>query len=168
MDRNLIILLSVFVLLALTFIIWLLTDLFIIMPRQIKQIKESLKQQEEGRRQIEIKLNEKLINFCNMFKIPLEYKEDLGKAAGHIIYHQNGFGRMFLDDCKIEVINEYKDRPWVLAHELGHYIAINKLQNNTEEMADQCAGELCCMLLSEQEQKDLATALDIRFGVKIA
>ena len=114
---------------------------------------------------IKIKLNEKLVSLCSLFGIPLEYKNDLGDAAGHILFYKDRTGRISLDSCKIEVLEEYKDEPWVLAHEIGHYIAIKNLHESTEEMANQRARELCCTLLSEQEQKELKSTLDIHFKI---
>ena len=139
--------------------------LFSIVPKQIeKEVNEEMENQEKHREDIKIKLNDKLINICPLFAIPLEYKTDLGDAAGHILYHRDKTGRILLDQCKIEVLTKYLSEPWVLAHELGHYIAMKKHQDNSEKMADKMAKELCCTLLSKQEQKDISYSLDAYFG----
>ena len=132
--------------------------------KELIKIKEKIRQEEEHREKTKIKLNEKLINLCSLFAIPLEYKNDLGEAAGHILYHKDKTGRILLDDCKIEVLERYQNSPWVLGHELGHYIALKKHQNNSEELADKMAKELCCTLLSEKEQKAIKLSLDSYFG----
>jgi len=132
-----------------------------------KQIEKEIQLKQEQRTNTEINLNKKLINLCSLFSIPLEYKNGLGTAAGHILYHQDRNGRILLDNCKIEVLEKYKNEPWVLAHEIGHYIAMNKLQDDTEEMADQMANELCCTLLSENEIKDLEIGLKVYFKQEV-
>jgi len=144
-----------------TFICFLLYLYFTLITS--KQIEKEIQLKQEQRTKTEINLNQKLINLCSLFSIPLEYKNDLGTAAGHILYHQDRKGRIFLDNCKIEVLEKHQNKPWVLAHEIGHYIALNKLKDDTEEMADQMANELCCMLLSENEQKDLEIGLKVYF-----
>ena len=156
-----------------TFICFLLYLYFTLITS--KQIEKEIQLKQEQRTKTEINLNQKLINLCSLFSIPLEYKNDLGTAAGHdlgtaaghILYHQDRKGRIFLDNCKIEVLEKYQNEPWVLAHEIGHYIAMNKLQDDTEEMADQMANELCCTLLSENEIKDLEIGLKVYFKQEV-
>jgi len=132
-----------------------------------KQIEKEIQLKQEHCNKTEIKLNEKLISICSLFSIPLEYKNDLSTAAGRILYHKDKSGRILLDDCKIEVLEKYQNEPWVLGHELGHYIALNKLKDDTEEMADQMANELCCTLLSESEQKELEIGLKVYFKQEV-
>lgn len=129
-----------------------------------KQVNLEFKNIESKRKQIEIKLNDKLLQLCEMLNIPVSYENDLGDVAGKILYHSMG-GRLLLDNCKIEILNKYKNEPYVLAHEIGHYISIKSKQDKSEEMADKMANELCCMLLSEQEQKDLEISLQCHFHV---
>lgn len=138
--------------------------LIFIMPKQIKkEVEEEMKKIQKHRDQTKVKLNEKLINICSLFNIPLEYNNNLEETAGHILYHRDRSGRILLDDCKIEVLEKYQNEPWVLAHELGHYIAMNKLQDNSEKMADKMAKEICCTLLSKREQKEIDYSLDAYF-----
>jgi len=148
-----------------TFICFLFYLYFILVAE--KQIEKEIQLKQEQRTQTEINLNQKLINLCSLFSIPLQYKNGLGEAAGHILYHKDRSGRILLDNCKIEVLEKYQNEPWVLAHEIGHYIALNKLKDDTEEMADQMANELCCILLSENEIKDLEIGLKVYFKQEV-
>jgi len=160
------ILLSIFIFLFVITFICLLIYLYVTIIVS-KQIEKEIQLKQEQRINTEINLNKKLINLCSLFSIPLEYKNCLGKCAGRILYHQDRNGRILLDNCKIEVLEKYQNEPWVLAHEIGHYIAMNKLQDDTEEMADQMANELCCTLLSENEIKDLEIGLKVYFKQEV-
>ena len=160
------ILISIFIFLFIIILICFLACLYFIFVVE-KQIEKEIQLKQKQRTNTEINLNKKLINLCSLFSIPLEYKNGLGECAGRILYHQDRSGRILLDDCKIEVLKKYQNEPWVLAHEIGHYIAMNKLQDDTEEIADQMANELCCTLLSENEIKDLEIGLKVYFKQEV-
>ena len=93
-------------------------------------------------------------------KIPVYIKTDLGNAAGRITYYQIQ-GQYNFERSYIEILTKYKDKPWVLAHELGHYIAISKHSDDSEQRADHEGRMLCESLLSKREKKSLSTLLSI-------
>ena len=114
---------------------------------------------------VESRLNKALKSLCSQLNIPLEYKDDLGIAAGHILYHSQK-GRLLLDNAKIEILNTCIDKPYVLAHELGHYMAIKQREDRTESGADNEAYKLCCNILSDDEQVALDRKMKIYFQQK--
>ena len=120
-----------------------------------------IKEVEEAQRS----LNNKLLNLCFTLNIPVEYRDSLGKVVGRIIFNNDRENKPILDSCKIEILNRFKNTPYVLAHEIGHYIAIKKYQDNSEEMADKMAGELCLNFLSDREREILNTGLEVYFGI---
>jgi hypothetical protein len=128
--------------------------------------KNLLGEWNENNKQEELseKLLSRMIKFANIFSIPLEYKENLGDAAGQINYGKNiTTGELILDNTKIEIKNNYKNSFNVIAHELGHYIAILRSRNTSEELANNKAKELCYLFLSEKEQKEFEKILKIYF-----
>jgi hypothetical protein len=94
-----------------------------------------------------------LLNFCLNKRIPIEYKKKISKdVAGRLnIYYDITYNVSLVN--KIEIIEEFKTCPYVLAHELGHYISIINNGNWSEESADTEANTLCCQFLSKDEQK---------------
>ena len=113
---------------------------------------------------VEARLTKSLKSLCEQLAIPLSYHDDLGDAAGHILYHSNMDGRLLLDSARIEILNKHKESPWVLAHELGHYMSIKQFQDRSEESADREAYKLCCSILSEKEQDLLVIPLMVYFN----
>ena len=99
---------------------------------------------------------------CAQLGIDLSYHKELGDAAGRILYHSMN-GRLFVDDARIEILEKYKDEPYTLAHELGHYMAIKQRQDSSEEGADTEADKLCRLILNDNEQKLLAISLRCYF-----
>lgn len=100
---------------------------------------------------------------CSLLDIDLSYHKELGTAAGRILYLSMA-GRLFVDDARIEILEKYENDPYVLAHELGHYMAIKQRQDNSEEGADSEAEKLCRLILNQQEQELLKIALHCYFG----
>ena len=94
--------------------------------------------------------------------IKLSYHAELGTAAGRILYYKQN-GQLFVDDAKIEILERLKDEPYVLAHELGHYMAIKQRQDDSERGADNEADRLCRAILNEGEQRLLSVSLDCYF-----
>lgn len=134
-------------LLFLSFPIYLTWNKFITTPKEeaaIKRLVFSLK------------------SMCDQLNIPLTYHDDLGTAAGKIVYHSNGAGQFLLDDAAIMILNACKNEPWVLAHELGHYMAL-KHNDRTEKSADAQALILCKSILTQKEQKLLDISLRCYF-----
>lgn len=113
-------------------------------------------------KEIRNRLCNSLKNLCSQLNINVSYHDTLGDAAGRILYYSD-CGRYVLDDSRIEILNEYKDEPWVLAHELGHYMAIKQRSDRTEEGADQEALKLCNSILTTSEQERLISSLNIYF-----
>ena len=129
-----------------------------------KKFKKEITEREKERKNAEARLTKSLKSLCEQLAIPLSYHDDLGDAAGHILYHSNMDGRLLLDSARIEILNKHKESPWVLAHELGHYMSIKQFQDSSEESADREAGKLCCSILSEKEQDLLTIPLMVYFN----
>jgi hypothetical protein len=108
------------------------------------------------------KLLNSLNDLATELKIPVEYCDFLGDAAGKILYHRY-LGRILLDEAKIQILNDCKDTPWVLAHELGHYFALLYNNDNSEQGANREAYKLCCKILNEDEQLVIYNLLKIYF-----
>lgn len=130
----------------------------------IRKFKKEMAEKEKERKNAEARLTKSLKSLCEQLAIPLSYHDDLGDAAGHILYHSNMDGRLLIDSARIEILNKHKETPWVLAHELGHYMSIKQFQDSSEESADREAGKLCCSILSEKEQDLLAIPLMVYFN----
>ena len=127
------------------------------------QVTMEIKQEHKERNAIENRLTESLKTLCAQLGIGLSYHKELGTAAGRILYHSRN-GRLFVDDARIEILEKYENDPYVLAHELGHYMAIKQRQDNSEEGADSEAEKLCRLILNQQEQELLKIALHCYFG----
>lgn len=129
-----------------------------------RKFKKEMAEKEKEEKNAEVRLTKSLKSLCEQLAIPLSYHDDLGDAAGHILYHSNMDGRLLLDSVRIEILNKHKETPWVLAHELGHYMAIKQFQDRSEESADREAAKLCCSILSEKEQELLGIPLKVYFN----
>jgi Zn-dependent peptidase ImmA (M78 family) len=101
-----------------------------------------------------------LLNFCLNKKIPIEYKKKISKEVGGRlnIYYDTTYNVSSIN--KIEIIEKFKNYPYILAHELGHYISITNKRNWSEESADAEANTLCCQFLSKDEQKLLGFPIE--------
>lgn len=133
------------------------------LKRDLNQIRENFKAEDSARKLAENRLTLSLKSLCEQLNIPLTYHDELGTAAGQILYHSNGLGQLLLDNSKIMILNKYKDDPWVLAHELGHYMSI-KHGDQTEESADAQGLILCKSILTQDEQTSLEIALRCHLG----
>lgn len=129
-----------------------------------RKFKKEMAERKKEEKNAEVRLTKSLKSLCEQLAIPLSYHDNLGDAAGHILYHSNMDGRLLLDSARIEILNKHKNSPWVLAHELGHYMSIKQFQDSSEESADREAGKLCCSILSEKEQDLLAIPLRVYFN----
>ena len=129
-----------------------------------QKFKKEMAEREKEEKNAEARLTKSLKSLCEQLAIPLSYHDNLGDAAGHILYHSNMDGRLLLGSAKIEILNKHKETPWVLAHELGHYMSIKQFQDESEESADREAYKLCCSILSEKEQELLAIPLMVYFN----
>lgn len=126
------------------------------------QVNKEIEQEHKERNIAEKRLTESLKTLCAQLGIGLSYHEELGTAAGRILYHSMN-GRLFVDDARIEILEKYKNEPYTLAHELGHYMAIKQRQDNSERGADDEADKLCRLILNEREQKLLSISLRCYF-----
>lgn len=127
-----------------------------------RRFDQDMKQRDEERLETAIRLTNSLKTLCSQLGIEVSYHKELGDAAGRILYHSRA-GRLLLDDAKIEILEKYENEPWVLAHELGHYMAIKQRQDDTESGADAEAYKLCCLILNQHEQELLSIALFAHF-----
>lgn len=126
------------------------------------QTDKEIEREHKERDTVENRLTESLKTLCTQLGIGLSYHKELGTAAGRILYHSMN-GRLFVDDARIEILEKYKDEPYTLAHELGHYMAIKQRQDSSEEGADTEADKLCRLILNDNEQKLLAISLRCYF-----
>jgi Zn-dependent peptidase ImmA (M78 family) len=142
-----------------------------------KEIKEIHKKYKDEIEQFKIKrenrdktlnrLTEALTSLCRLLNIDISYHDYLDIAAGRILYKSIN-GRLLVNDAKIQILNKCKDEPYVLAHELGHYMAIKQREDDTEEGADTEALNICKTILTPEEQSYIADELRIFFESKIA
>lgn len=123
-----------------------------------------IEQEHKERDAVENRLTESLKTLCTQLGIDLSYHKELGIAAGRILYHSRN-GRLFADNAKIEILEKYRNEPYVLAHELGHYMAIKQRQDNSERGADNEAEKLCRSILNKKEQELLSISLRCYFHV---
>ena len=151
---------TVIIILIIYYFCWSMCWIYI----DTKKFKKEIVEREKERKNAEARLTKSLKSLCEQLAIPLSYHDDLGDAAGHILYHSNMDGRLLLDSARIEILNKHKESPWVLAHELGHYMSIKQFQDSSEESADREAGKLCCSILSEKEQELLGIPLKVYFN----
>lgn len=126
------------------------------------QVDKEMEQKRKERNIVENRLTESLKTLCSQLGIGLSYHAELGTAAGRILYHSMN-GRLFVDDARIEILEKYRNEPYTLAHELGHYMAIKQRQDNSEEGADAEADKLCRLILNEREQELLSISLRCYF-----
>lgn len=66
----------------------------------------------------------------------------------------------------IRILDRYRDSPTVLAHELGHHIAITYRGDHTEEGADYEAVRLIC-LVTTPEERDWLLPTIYAFGASV-
>lgn len=123
---------------------------------------KEIEQEHRERTLVENRLTESLKSLCTQLGIELSYHKELGTAAGRILYSSLR-GRLLVDDARIEILEKYKDEPYVLAHELGHYMAIKQRQDNSERGADDEADKLCRSILNKNEQELLSISLRCYF-----
>lgn len=127
-----------------------------------RKVDKEIEQERKERIAAEHRLAESLKTLCTQLGIELSYHEELGIAAGRILYYSRN-GRLFVDDAKIEILEKYKNEPYVLAHELGHYMAIKQMQDDSERGADREADKLCRLILNKMEQDLLSIGLACHF-----
>lgn len=132
------------------------------MNKKIERYKYELNERER----IKTKLLESLQTLAKKFGIPVSYHESLGDAAGQIVYYRNKSGRFLLDDVSVQILNKHEDSPYVLAHELGHYVSLVDNDNNSEESADKEAMILCKSFLTSDEIEIMRDTLNVYFDIK--
>lgn len=154
---------SLLILCATIVSLFLLLLLLLIFAIEDKKFEKEWAKKEEIRKNAECRLTDSLKMMCSLLDIDLSYHKELGTAAGRILYLSMA-GRLFVDDARIEILEKYENDPYVLAHELGHYMAIKQRQDNSEEGADSEAEKLCRLILNQQEQELLKIALHCYFG----
>lgn len=117
------------------------------------------------------KLFLKLLNYCNDNNIPVHFEEDYfkknqPKAAGVISYTTNHVENTTYN-FNIYIRPKYNVYTiWTLAHEIGHYIAINEYQDDSEIGADVEAEKLIHTFLDKKEAKLFKIELEIFFTDK--
>lgn len=104
--------------------------------------------------EVEHRFNDSLKNICTLFGIELHYVDSLGDAAGIISYNKN-------ETSVIKILKEHYTSPWVLAHELGHYIALEKYNDESESGAGKQGSYLCRSILNEKEASMLDYLINI-------
>lgn len=151
---------TVIIILIICYFCWSMCWIYI----NTRKFKKEMAERKKEEKNAEVRLTKSLKSLCEQLAIPLSYHDNLGGAAGHILYHSNMDGRLLLDNARIEILNKHKEIPWVLAHELGHYMSIKQFQDSSEESAYREAAKLCCSILSEKEQDLLAIPLMVYFN----
>lgn len=152
-----------FVKMLLAIVLFVLIVAFISFLIDNRQFHKEIEQEQIERMSAENRLTESLKTFCHQLGIELSYHKELGTAAGRIVYYKKD-GRLIVDSAKIEILERYENQPYVLAHELGHYMAIKQRQDDSERGADDEANKLCRAILNEKEQGLLSIGLDCYFG----
>lgn len=117
----------------------------------------------QKRKDIEARLTASLKNICAQLNVPITYHQELGSAAGKILYHSCN-GKLTVETAQIQILNKYANEPYVLAHELGHYFSIKSKQDRSECGADNEALCLCKSILTQEEQKLMSSSLQCYFG----
>ena len=118
------------------------------------------KNDERKREVIKDKLLNLLLYVAKIMSIDIYYSPDLKNCAGSIYYDEND---NINDDIVIQIDNKYKDCPYVVAHEIGHYLSYRHDKNRSENSANKYASELCQSLLSYEEKDILKIFFDISF-----
>lgn len=130
--------------------------------KAMNSLDEYFAKQKKISKDTELRLTTSLKCICSQLSIPISYHEDLGDAAGKILY--NSFNdKISLDNARIEILNKYENEPFVLAHELGHYFALKQRCDRTEDGADREALILCKSILTQQESEIMAISLQCYF-----
>ena len=115
------------------------------------------------RKKIELFLTNALKNFAAGNDIPITYHEKIGNSAGRLVYSYYTSSPQKLLEPKIQLLNQYKNEPYVLAHEIGHYLAITNSGDKTEEGADQRGRRFCESLLNKFDVWFMKDGFDIYF-----
>ena len=103
-----------------------------------------------------------LLSVAKSLDITVTYHNKLDDLAGALCYRvdQNG---IIDKNITLKIRNDWKNYPILLAHELGHYLAIKKYNDDTEQRADRQALILCKALLTNKEEQVLKTLLETNF-----
>ena len=126
------------------------------------RINKEIEQEHKERNTVENRLTTSLKTLCTQLGIGLSYRKELGDDAGRILY-RSMYGWLLVDDARIEILERFENEPYILAHELGHYMAIKQRQDSSEEGADTEADKLCRLILNEKERNLLAISLRCHF-----
>ena len=103
-----------------------------------------------------------LLSVAESLNITVTYHDQLDDLAGALCYRVNQNG-IIDKSTTLKIRNDWKNYPILLAHELGHYLAIKKYNDDTEQMADEQALALCKALLTDKEEAILKTLLETNF-----
>ena len=122
------------------------------------KVDKEIEQEHKERIVAESRLTESLKALCTQLGIGLSYHEKLGTAAGRILYHSMN-GRLFVDDAKIEILEKYKDEPYVLAHDLPFVLRRMK-KEVLKELPSKTETILYATMSGEQRKVYLAYAAD--------
>lgn len=101
---------------------------------------------------IKLRLTKSLKTICKQLQIHLKYYDDIEGALGRI-WTGVIFDGITLGKVKIAIRKEYINEPLVLAHELGHYMAVKQRNDYSELGADREALKLCSSILTPDEYK---------------
>jgi hypothetical protein len=110
----------------------------------------------------------RLKEYAKSFNIPIYNSNEKSvseNSAGIIQYERLFYNNKFVpSSSEIVILNEFINEPWVLAHEIGHYIELLKTNQTTEDGADFYAGRICRSLLTAKEEDILEIPLRIRYA----
>lgn len=118
---------------------------------------------EKARKSIEIKIYNGLQKYCddNKINIFIRDEEFMGESAGLINYWVNSNQELLEHRSKkIYLLDRYVS-PWVLAHEIGHYIGKKFYNDTSEERADHEGRLLVESFLCKDDFEKITWVLDI-------
>lgn len=121
----------------------------------------------ECQTKFETKLFNLLMDYCKSInlKVYTEGEKDISPtAAGQIFYYTVGGTYKPSPNEYIVLSKKRYDSPWVLAHEIGHHIQLNKELISDEDGADYYADQICRQLLSKEDQYILRFGLECLYG----
>jgi hypothetical protein len=143
-------------------------SMVIIAIRQYRKDIKEVDQRDKDREKLKDVLFLRLKDYAKLFDIPIynwrQHKID-PDAAGEIFYSRYKDTEKFIpSSARIVLSDNCYRNPWVLAHELGHYVELLKTGKTTENGADAYGGKICRNLLTAKEEELLSISLGVYFG----
>jgi len=138
------------------------------LSKRIKELKKQIELKELEREETKIILFNKLMLFCKFKNLNVfiegenQRTIDSGVAGVMISYTIGGY-YISSPNEHIVLSLQYQNNPFVLAHEIGHYLQLRQELKTDEIGADQYADKLCREVLTGNEQEILKISLECYF-----